>query len=155
MKAKFAVVALSIGLGIMAVVVSAQGQSSSAEQSNHQPGQDGLFNPYQPLVSLPGYTAHAKSAAEEQQLAHRANELARQLRDVKTDIDKDKLKALLTETLERQFDLRQKRHTTEIENLEAQVKKLKELVQKRQEARRDIINKRLDQLKSEAEGLGW
>jgi hypothetical protein len=155
MKAKFAVVAFSIALGITAVVVSALGQDSPKAESNHQPGQVGQYGAYQAFPNMTGYTAYAQSAAEEQQLAHQAHELARKLRDAKGEADKDKLKAKLAETLEKQFDLRQKRHTAEIENLEAQVKKLKELVQKRQEARRDIINKRLDQLQREAEGLGW
>jgi hypothetical protein len=155
MKAKFAVVAFSIGLGITVVVVSALGQAPAGQQPGGPFGQVGQYGAYQAFPNVAEYTGWAKSAAEEQQLAHQAHELARKLRDAKAEADKDKLKAQLAETLEKQFDLRQKRHTTEIENLEAQVKKLKELVQKRQEARRDIINKRLDQLQREAEGLGW
>jgi hypothetical protein len=155
MKAKFAVLAFLTGLGITAVVVSALGQSPPPQPPGEPPGQVGQHNGFPFSADLAGNTANAKALAEEQQLAHQANELARQLRDPKTDADKDKLKARLAETLEKQFDMRQKRHTTEIENLEAQVKKLKELVQKRQEARRDIINKRMDQLQREADGLGW
>jgi hypothetical protein len=155
MKAKFAVVALSIGLWLTAVAVSALGQGFPPQPLTEQPPLVGQPNGFQPLPDLPGHTPFTKSLVEDQQLAHQANELARKLREAKTDAEKDKLKARLTETLEKQFDLRQKRHTTEIENLEAQVKKLKELVQKRQEARRDIISKRMDQLQREAEGLGW
>jgi hypothetical protein len=155
MKAKFVVVAFSIGLGITAVVVSALGQPPAVQDPNDQPGRFGHYNAFQVLPDFMGHGADAKSTIEEQQLAHLAHELAHKLRDAKGEADKDKLKTKLTETLEKQFDLRQKRHTTEIENLEAQVKKLKELVQKRQESRRDIITKRLDQLQREAEGLGW
>jgi hypothetical protein len=155
MKAKFAVVAFAIGLGITAVVVSAPGQGVPPVPPNAPPGEAWDYKTFPSFPNLAGYTGFAKSSAEEQQLAHQANELAHKLRDAKGDNDKDKLKTKLTETLEKQFDVRQKRHTTEIDNLEAQVKKLKELVQKRQEARRDIITKRLDQLQREAEGLGW
>ena len=61
----------------------------------------------------------------------------------------------MNELLEKQFSLRQKRHQEEIAGLEAKVKKLKELLEKRQENRREIISKRLDQILSNAEGLGW
>ncbi|HEV3024616.1 MAG TPA: hypothetical protein VGX76_19205, partial [Pirellulales bacterium] len=39
--------------------------------------------------------------------------------------------------------------------IEARVKKLREVINKRNEAKRSIIDKRLDQLIREADGLGW
>jgi hypothetical protein len=155
MKTKFLVTAFSITLGIMAVVASAPGRSLSAQEPRDQP-ETPQFWEYD--VSFPhpaGMRGFAKSAAEEQQLTHQSSELAHKLRDAKSEGDKDKLRTKLAETLDKQFDLRQKRHTAEIEQLEAQLKRLKDLVQKRQEARRDIIGKRLDQLQREADGLGW
>lgn len=92
---------------------------------------------------------------EEANLAHEADQLGRQLAEAKSDSDRDKIKSKLSEILEKQFDLRQHRHESEIEALETQVKKLKELVQKRQDNRRDIIAKRLDQVVRDAQGLGW
>jgi hypothetical protein len=92
---------------------------------------------------------------EEAQLAHQAGELARQLGGAKSDADRDKLKTQLSTILEKQFELRQQRHKKEIESLEAQVKKLRDLVDKRQENRREIIAKRLDQILQESQGLGW
>lgn len=94
-------------------------------------------------------------SGEEANLAHEGDQLGRQLAEAKSDSDRDKIKAKLSDLLEKQFDLRQKRHESEIEALEAQVKKLKDLVQKRQENRRDIISKRLDQVVRDAQGLGW
>jgi hypothetical protein len=69
--------------------------------------------------------------------------------------EREKIKAKLSDALEKAFDLRQKRHQEEIAALEAQVSKLKELVQKRQANRGEIVTKRFEQLVREAEGLGW
>jgi hypothetical protein len=92
---------------------------------------------------------------EETNLARVADELAKKLGGAKSDTDRSQIKTQLSEALEKQFDLRQKRHQEEIAGLEAKVKKLKGLVGKRQENRREIVSKRLDQILSNAEGLGW
>jgi hypothetical protein len=92
---------------------------------------------------------------EENRLDHSVDELAKKLGDAKSDEERSKIKTQLSEILENQFDLRQKRHLEEIKALEAKVKKLKDLVEKRQENRRGIVAKRLDLILSDAEGLGW
>ncbi len=92
---------------------------------------------------------------EDAELANHVEGLVRQLGDAKSDADKEKIKAELSEALEKQFDQRQKRHEHELAELEAKVKKLKDLVTKRQEKRREIVSKRLDQILRDAEGLGW
>jgi hypothetical protein len=94
-------------------------------------------------------------AGEEANLSRQAEQLARRLADAKSDSDRDKIKGDLRDVLEKQFELRQRRHEQEIEALEAQVKKLKDLVRRRSDNRREIVAKRLDQILSEAEGLGW
>jgi hypothetical protein len=101
-------------------------------------------------ANYPGGQSH-----EEAQLANQANGLARQLGSAKSDGDREKAKTQLSTILEKQFELRQQRHKKEIESLEAQVKKLRDLVDKRQENRREIVAKRLDQILQEAQGLGW
>jgi hypothetical protein len=94
-------------------------------------------------------------AEVEAALAWRANELIKVLESADTDAKRDDFKAQLRETLGSQFDIRQQRHGLEIEALEAQVKKLKELVQKRQENRVEIISHRLDQIVRNSQGLGF
>jgi len=84
-----------------------------------------------------------------------AKKIAKQLSEAKTDSEKDKLKEKLKELLTKQFDDRQKRHEKELDALETQVKKLKEMVNKRQENKKDIIDERTKQLGREAAGLGW
>ena len=91
----------------------------------------------------------------EANLTHETDQLARQLGEAKSDTERDKIKTQLGEHLKQQFDQRQKRHESEIAELEAQVKKLKDLVAKRQENRREIIAQRLDQIVRESQGLGW
>ena len=91
---------------------------------------------------------------EELNLAQRADQLAKTLGEAKSDPDRAKIKTELSEVLEKQFDLRQKRHLDEIKSLEAKVKKLKELVDKRQENRREIVSKRLDQITERCRGIG-
>ncbi len=97
-----------------------------------------------------GSTRNAESV-----LAQRADELAKKFGEAKSDSERSQIKTELRELLEKHFSFRQKRHQEEIAGLEAKVKKLKELVDKRQENRREIIAKRLDQILSNAEGLGW
>jgi hypothetical protein len=94
-------------------------------------------------------------ALQESALAHEANEIRHKLESATTDAQRSEVRAKLSENLGKQFDLRQKRHGLEIESLEAQVKKLRELVRKRQDSREEIISRRVDQILREAEGLGW
>jgi len=101
------------------------------------------------------YGLSGAQSHEEATLATKASEVARQLGSARSDADREKLKADLSTILEKQFELRQQRHKKEIESLEAQVKKLRDLVDKRQENRREIVAKRLDQILQEAQGLGW
>jgi hypothetical protein len=94
-------------------------------------------------------------SGEAEGLSGQAEQLAQQLAQAKSDSDRDKIKGQLSEVLEKQFDERQKRHEQELKALEAQVKELKNLVDKRQENRREIIGARLNQIVKEAQGLGW
>ena len=107
-------------------------------------------------MSIPIVAGDTRSRSKEEiNLAHEADELARQLGAAKSDSDRDQLKDKLGAVLEKQFDLRQQRHEGEIEALEARVERLKDLVQKRRENRREIVARRLDQILRDAQGLGW
>ena len=68
----------------------------------------------------------------------------------KADI-RDKLVA----TVNQQFDDRQAAREEELKQLEEQVRRLRELQQRRKSAKQDIVQNRVDQLFREAEGLGW
>ncbi len=93
-------------------------------------------------------TVFDDSSAEVAQLAH-------QLAAAKSDDERERLKSRLTASLTAQFEERQQRHEEELKALEDQVKKLRELVDKRKENRRDIIARRLEQIVRDSQGLGW
>src|SRR4051812_24771147 len=61
--------------------------------------------------------SHPAATPEEVGLAIEADQLARQLGQAKTDDEKEKLKAKITDVLNKQFDQRQRRHESEIEAL--------------------------------------
>jgi hypothetical protein len=149
------VLVIVVGLSVLAVAAFAQQPPQPDPLPRLDKANHSLFGGVE-LGVMPGYGGVTwKLQAEEVNLARAANDLVRKLGEAKTDNEKEKVKTKLSEVLEKQFDLRQKRHNQQIEALEAQVKKLKELVGKRQENRKDIVSKRLDQLQREAQGLGW
>ena len=110
---------------------------------------------YSPYYVLTPDSARGQLTAAEGALAHESQQLKHTLELAKTDSERSDARTKLSENLGKQFDLRQKRHGLEIEALETQVKKLKELVRRRQEGREDIISRRVDQILREADGLGW
>jgi hypothetical protein len=93
--------------------------------------------------------------AEDQRLEGEVQSLARQLMDDGNDQQRTELKQKLSAALEKQFDTQQKLRELEISRIEARVQKLRDLVRKRTEARRKIIDNRYEQLLNDAEGLGW
>jgi hypothetical protein len=165
MKEKLLLAAV-VGLGVAAVALT--GLAQVAPPLPRQPGAPAgsdLPPSCDTLPSVPSLrllpqgtsptSAYERFQAEETGLARQVEELVHRLARAKDDDGKEKLKDKLTETLQKQFDLRQKRQQKEIEALEEQVKNLKEVLQKRQENRREIVKQRLDQLVREAMGLGW
>jgi hypothetical protein len=112
-----------------------------------------------PLIEFANPNGHTEAlwmrSKDETMLTQSAARLAKALGEAKSDTEREKLKDQLSKVLESQFDQRQKRHANEIAALEARVKKLKDLLARRQENRREIVSKRLDQILSEAQGLGW
>jgi hypothetical protein len=106
-----------------------------------------------PVVN--GRTAF-EPVAEEEYLRAQSQELARALESERVGSPKyEAVKTQLRDLLGKQFDKRQARHKNQIEALEAQVKKLREVVQKRQENREDIVSRRLDLIIRESQGLGF
>jgi hypothetical protein len=119
----------------------------------NRPGADTLFaSP----ASLPAADPSLrKLGTEEAALRRQADLLIRQLEAADSDALRHEIKAKLGETLSKQFDASQKRYGLEILALEAQIKKLKDLVRKRQENRAEIISRRLDQIDRDSQGLGF
>ncbi len=88
-------------------------------------------------------------------LEQQAAGLMREYAQTEDEGQRAKVKTKLADLLNKQFDMQQKRRDQEVAAIEAQLKKLRELMRKRGENRQKIIDNRLDQLVREAEGLGW
>jgi hypothetical protein len=157
---------LTTALGLTALVATTVAQQSpghspdaNSKTSFFSNGQHSPFSGYgttlAPQYRSSGGAFYSPSDAESTKLAHESEQCMHQLAEAKSDSEKEKLKSKLGEILDKQFDVRQKHHETEIAALEAQVKKLRDLVQKRNENRREIVSKRLDQMLRDSQGLGW
>jgi hypothetical protein len=74
-----------------------------------------------------------------------------------TEDEKDRAKVLdeLTKVVSEQFDLRQEVRERELKDLEVQVRKLRELQQRRAKEKDLIIRDRVRQLLRDVDGLGW
>jgi vancomycin resistance protein YoaR len=97
----------------------------------------------------------AKLAESESELAHSADEILSQYIAAEKADDQKRLKSEMRDMLAKQFDVQRQRRELELSSIEARVKKLHEQIKKRSEARETIIDRRLEQLTNEAEGLGW
>jgi hypothetical protein len=149
---------------LSAVVASALAQSfnqsaprAEADANVQSPVAQTLYGQHSPMgAAWPFNSQDARaSTPEAQALSRRVEVLITQLKDAKSDVDRDHMKTQLKDLLEAQFAARQQRHEKEIADLETKVKKLKELVAKRQENRREIVANRLDQILRDSQGLGW
>jgi hypothetical protein len=101
----------------------------------------------------PAELYHAKVAEFGAHL--QAAELVRKYAKTKGDTERGKVKAQLLKALEKEFDLKQKRRRLELEWIDAEVRKAREVLGKRGDERQTIIDRRLQQLLTEADGLGW
>jgi hypothetical protein len=121
--------------------------------SDLRPDADPLLSP---RVGPAGRRAtRDQPGTREAELERRVDDLSRELGSTESDQRRREIRATLGEILGKQFDLRQKRHIDEIERLEPRIKKLRQLVQKRQESRTEIIAHRLDQIVRDSQGLGF
>ncbi|HEV7225323.1 MAG TPA: hypothetical protein VGN42_21635 [Pirellulales bacterium] len=89
------------------------------------------------------------------QLSQQTEALVAKYAEASQDDEREQIKAELSELLAKQFGIQQQLREDEVAQIEARVKKLRELIQKRKAAQQSIIERRLDQLLRDAEGLGW
>ncbi len=114
-----------------------------------------FYSPYVTSFSSAVDAARVPLMAEEASLSQDVAKLVEQMNASDSNSEKADLKSKLGDALGKQFDLRQKRHQQEIDSLEAQVKKLKELVQRRQDNREEIVSRKLEQIIRDSQGLGF
>ena len=92
---------------------------------------------------------------KQHQLNAQAVELAKKYAKAEKQDEKQEIRKKLAEVLSEQFDLQIKQQQKELEDLEKQVAKLKTMLKKRVDAKVAIVERRVDQLSLDAEGLGW
>jgi hypothetical protein len=126
--------------------------------ADNQPGHFGVRG----RGPQPWPTLDPEQAAEAQRLAQDDAKLEGEVRSAvgqyhaaDKEADRNKLRAQLTELLEKQFAARQERRKLELASLEARVKKLREALEKRESAKQTIVERRLGDLLGDEDGLGW
>ncbi len=106
------------------------------------------------MMGMPGGMISEHVQAE-QRLAYETRQIMDRYSNSEDESEKQKLIGKLAETVEQHFDLRQAIREKEIKALEAQVKKLRELHDRRNSERDRIVSDRVDLLLRDANGLGW
>jgi hypothetical protein len=81
--------------------------------------------------------------------------LAKQYVKAQKDDEKKEIRKKIVESLGKQFDQYVQQQQKELENLEKQIVTLKATLKKRADNKTNIIDRRVEQLILEAEGLGW
>ncbi|MBR5710148.1 MAG: hypothetical protein IKX40_05275 [Thermoguttaceae bacterium] len=87
------------------------------------------------------------------ELDRTTRQLTMQYRQTVDADSKAEIGAQLAETVAKHFDVRQKRRALELERLEKELNRMKELFEKRNDSRDKIIEQRLKELKGEEESL--
>jgi hypothetical protein len=151
-------IALPLVLGLCALLVSwpAHGQQAPGALPPSA-GPNDVTNPFG-LPTMMGQHRDPEMVKLINEESKANQEVHGLLRDYKRTEDADKrgeIKTKLTAALAKQFDAQQKRRDLELARVEAQLKKLRELMKKRGDERKTIIDRRVDQLVRDAEGLGW
>jgi Spy/CpxP family protein refolding chaperone len=101
------------------------------------------------------YKNFGDNQAEQYVLQSQSLELAQKYVKTEKEDDKKDLRKKLTQLLGEQFDLHLEGQQKELDELEKQVAKLKAVLKKRKDAKENIVERRLEQLVQEADGLGW
>jgi hypothetical protein len=89
------------------------------------------------------------------QFQSQAAELARKLANAKDEDEKSRIREKLTEVLNQSFDEHMKQQQKELDQLEEQIRSLRTLMKKRAAAKNTIVERRIEQLIQDADGLGW
>jgi hypothetical protein len=158
MKYVRAGIALLLVLGVSALIGDwpVLGQQSGLPESPDP--FVGNFNRYvqgQGPSAKPRDPEMAKALGEESSAYREVEKLMRDYKRTDDADERGKIKTKLAAALTKQFDAQQKRRDLELARVEAQLKKLRALMTKRGEERKTIIDRRVEQMVRDAEGLGW
>ncbi|MEN6451790.1 MAG: hypothetical protein ABFC96_14970 [Thermoguttaceae bacterium] len=87
-------------------------------------------------------------------LERQTRDLVKQYREASKD-EREKVKAQLDEVVGKHFDARQQKRTLELKRMEQKLQELRDNVDKRSKARKEIIEKRVADLTGHGEDLGF
>jgi hypothetical protein len=107
------------------------------------------------LRSLSGSGGWSGSWAGHWGQQQQARELAQKLAETRSEDEKRDLRKKLTDVLGQQFDARMKQQQKELEDLEKQIAKLRDTLKRRQDNKEKIVDRHIDQMVEDAQGLGW
>jgi hypothetical protein len=114
-------------------------------------------NPFAQLWSLPepDDAEMSKLKQADGAMGRQEEQLVERYASTEDAEQRSAIKAELAEHLTNHFSIQEQILDRELARVEARVKKLRELTQKRRDAQKTIIEQRLDQLLRDADGLGW
>jgi hypothetical protein len=149
-----------ISLAVLAGALALSGHRPAVGQARAPGPAPAGPNFVQPVPAIPGPVATsdpelAKILEDESSLDGQVHDLVGEYAATQDEGKRAAIKAKLAPLLDKQFDLQQKRRELEVARLEAQIKKVRDLMKKRAEGQKSIVEKRLDQILRDADGLGW
>jgi hypothetical protein len=97
----------------------------------------------------------SKLIQSEHELDRQSDDLVKQYGSTEDYSQREKLRTQLRELLVKQFDAQQQRREKELERVEKRISDLRAQMRKRTSARDTIVDRRLENLTSDADGLGW
>ncbi len=139
-------------LGVFSWVAVSEGQPPSATPANPTPAPRS-FVPVSPPA--PGGQNYYWGWGYYRPSSQESVRLAQQYVKTTKQDEKKKILEKLTEVLNQQFDQHIQQQQKELEELEKQIADLRTLLKKRTDAKTKIVQRRIDQLVQDAEGLGW
>lgn len=121
------------------------GAAPGTQQATTSSSSQGSFAPTPLYGQTAAYTLSQNEAAQ----------LAQKYIKAETEEDRRELRRKLQDVLAREFDDHAKRQEQELEALRKEIDRLESLMRKRRDAKSGIIERRMEQLVQEAQGLGW
>lgn len=111
------------------------------------PGQHGFGE----MPGMPGWDGHMRMWQNQS----KASQLAKKLATTEKPEEKQDLQKKLHDLVGEQFDENMKRQQKELDALEKELTELRTTLKKRQDAKSQIVDRRVEQLILDAQGLGW
>jgi len=161
MRRKVFAVVVSVGLAVLVTAALAQapfGVDLKQEKRNSyavNPTQNDSTVNYQVIQRDPAGPGLVRITTVVADHSAVVNELIEKWKQAGNKSERDKLQQSLRATLTEQFQSRLLAHQKEIEQLEAEVKRLRQQLELRRQKQDEIVRFRMEQLLREAQGLGW